>query len=256
MDILSLRHYVNRRLGSSSLNVEIDDEDINIILEEALGLINRYVPRDRCVLLSAASSQKRYVINHRGLIGVKSVRFMNTSQLTGDISENPFLDTDLTSLTSINDTQNILSSYHLGLAMAEDRRRLFSSDPVWDAAWEFNETTRLNEYALYIDLPDDETAYKVTYEYSYKYEISDDQEAGITTLTPDLESWLRKYVVAACRELLGDIRNKFGGIPLPDGAGSAGPIDGERQIERGREDMRSLEEDLKKMRKQLPPLIG
>jgi hypothetical protein len=263
LTLQELRCYVRRRLGSSAMNVELTDEDIDTGIEEGIDEINTRVPGEGYAHIDVTSAQKRYVINQRLLIDVTDLNFLNPKQATGSLSENPFLNINFnmgggvpTDLTWVPPTSSNRSSMYTNtIGSQKDAGRVFSSLPIWDGDWEFNEDTSVREFALYIDIAEGFPEYLVTYRFLYEREATDADDRGLPSLTKTLEGWLKKYSVAASRELLGDIRNKWHGVPGPETMSTA-EMDGESQITRGRESKEKLLEELQNMQRQLPPVVA
>lgn len=258
-----LRIYTRRRLGGSALTVEINSCDIDAVVEEGMDAINQHLPGRAWDSISASPSQKRYVITQRLIIDIVDVQFMNPLQATGRLAENPFMNAnfnmggnapgDLTWVPGHTDRR--LTEYFMTLATSEDSAKMFSDFPIYETDWEYNESTGDREFVLYLDIPEDLPEYYVSYEYLYRREVSDSNDRGFPTLGPGLENWLKRYTVAGCRELMGDIRNKFHGIPGPETL-SAGEVDGADQIQRGREDKERLLDELRGMNRQMPLVIA
>lgn len=257
LTIAELRADVRRRLGGSKLCVELIDSDIDSAITNALAQLTRYVPGESlAALTNASSTQKRYVVNQRLLVGVTDVYFMDPNQVHDEISDNPFLNVNLAGYINISGSEYIGeaagSEVYLQLGYFEDLRRFLSSAPEWQGLWEYNPATNKREYAVYVDIPTGFVEYWVSYRYTWAYEGSDAQDRGLPSIPPTFEAWVRDYVRAEAREILGDVRNKFGGIPQADGGVSE--TDGERQIERAREDKEKLLEDLTGRQRQIPAI--
>lgn len=263
LTLQELRCYVRRRLGGSAVNIELTDEDIDICIEEGLDEINTRVPGEAYASIDVSPAQQRYIIDQRLLIDVTDLQFLNPRQATGSLSENPFLNINFnmgggvpTDLTWVPPTSsNRSSQYTNTIGSQKDAARVFSSTPIWDADWELNETTGEREYVLYVHLAEGYPEFQVSYRYLFERELSDATDRGIPSLTKTLDGWLKKYAAAAAREIVGDIRNKFKGVPGPDTMSSA-DMDGESQIERSEKKREELIEELKGMQRQLPPVIA
>jgi len=56
------------------------------------------------------------------------------------------------------------------------------------------------------------------------------------------KQWIRRFALALCKEMLGQIRSKFGSIPIP---GESVTLNGDKLISEGKEEQRELREELK-----------
>ena len=251
LTLAELRADIRRRLGGSKVCVELTDADIDSAITQALDQLTRYFPGESLAAISSSPSQTRYVISHRLLIGVTDVFFMNPQQASDRITDNPFLNVNILGNEMVWEAGG--AEIYLQLGYIEDLRRILSSHPEWQGLWEYNETTGKQEYALYMDLPVGFTEYYTSYRFIWGYEASDSRDRGLPAVRRTFEAWVRDYARAEARELLGDIRNKFGGIPQADGGVSE--IDGDSQITRAREDKDKLLEDMENRQRQIPVII-
>ena len=56
------------------------------------------------------------------------------------------------------------------------------------------------------------------------------------------KQWIRRFALALCKEILGQIRSKFAQIPIP---GESVQLNGDALITQGREEQEELREELK-----------
>ena len=56
------------------------------------------------------------------------------------------------------------------------------------------------------------------------------------------KQWIRRFTIALCKEILGNIRNKFTTIPIP---GESVTLNGSDLISQGKEEQEKLREELK-----------
>ena len=56
------------------------------------------------------------------------------------------------------------------------------------------------------------------------------------------KQWIRRFALALCKEILGQIRSKFAQIPIP---GESVQLNGDALITQGREEQEKLREELK-----------
>jgi len=270
LTVRSLTQYVRTRLGGSRRCVELSDEDILTGIADALATLSRMMPLEGFdAIPNVSSAVTRYVVDKPNLIDVADVEFMDAG-MYGSAEEFPFgtflekpAGTAVTaSLYGTGGAMDAkLAERYLQLSYMQDERKMASMQPTWRGAWEVvtvpptprqasraskrgrkarSETKRV--YALYIDVDDGFQKYRVSYRYLYGYSADDNPLLGLPAITLNYEAWIGDYSVACCRILLGDIRSKFGAIPLGDG--QPGEIDGKDQILRGERDKEKLELDL------------
>ncbi len=56
------------------------------------------------------------------------------------------------------------------------------------------------------------------------------------------KQWIRRFALALCKEMLGQIRSKFGTVPIP---GESVTLNGDKLITEGKEEQKELREELK-----------
>jgi hypothetical protein len=56
------------------------------------------------------------------------------------------------------------------------------------------------------------------------------------------KQWIRRFALALCKEMLGQVRSKFGTIPIP---GESVTLNGDKLISEGKEEQKDLREELK-----------
>ncbi len=56
------------------------------------------------------------------------------------------------------------------------------------------------------------------------------------------KQWIRRFALALCKEMLGHIRSKFGGVPLPGGTVT---LDGATMVTEGKTEQKELRDELK-----------
>jgi len=238
---------IKSTLGGSDVDVELGDRDLERGSNAASQLLARFFPQRGHHVIGVASTVSKYLIDVANIVGVLDVVPFETA---GRLEHFPYA-------TSYID--RTLEQGHM-----EDRSQVFQDFPEWH--WQFeaeeveispSETEVQNRAYLYINLSEStftdvflRRPTHVDVLFAWYIEPSDDKYVGLPRLPFDQEEWFVDYATARCREILGDKRNKFGGIPGPDG--QTFQIDGDGQIQRARDDMRRLREDLQARARQLP----
>ena len=62
------------------------------------------------------------------------------------------------------------------------------------------------------------------------------------------KQWIRRYALALCKEILGQVRSKFGTIPIPNDSVT---LNGSDLISQSREEQQNLKTELKELLDQL-----
>lgn len=251
LDLVELREYILIELGGGVVEVELTDEQMDAGIRKAIHLINRKLPGHGHGSINLSQGTKRYVIDqdkYPGFMDMLEVSFINSSEINVAHSvENPFAPaiTDI----DIEDAP----SMELGIMYRQDAKKVFSAEPEWIGKWEIVNGERV--YALYVDLPEYSTSYYLCgFEYAYAYTFDESPLTGVGTIPASLEQWVEDYAIAKAKIILGGrIRDKYKGIPTPDGSDLQ--IDGEQLLQEGINEKENLEDDLDLMQRQLPPLI-
>jgi hypothetical protein len=241
--------WVRRKLGNSAVEVELKTEDMRQCLKQTISIYNRNRPQRAHAVLSANSTQKRYEISHPGLQGVVRVEFVRNSVVRGTVD--PF-DPYSTHRVPFTTRSGItFGEYAQQQSYQEDSRRIVSSEPEWHGEWDRDD----NKYYLYVDITPG-VGYDVSYEYTWHVDDEkwgDDEPTGLNWIPDSDVDWVRAHTLACAKTILGRIRGKFHGVPMPDGSDEEN--DYAELIQEGREDMEKLKEEIESRRRPLIPLI-
>jgi len=242
--------WVRRRLGSSSVAVELETEDIRQCLLKTIVVYNRWRPQHAHSKLNIVSTQKKYEIDHPGLQGVSSVEFIRQSVVQGHVDPfDPYsvIRTPMTAGVGLT-----FGEYANQLMYQEDARRIVSTEPEWYGQWE-PQTDGSSKYYLYIDVPAT-TLYECSYKYTWHVTPDNQKLTGMQHIPNGDVDWVLQFTHALAKEPLARIRGKFHGIPMPDGGEEDN--DYAELMEESRAETERLEEELRLRSPPLDPVIG
>jgi len=246
MTVALVREEIETRLGISGVAVELCDRDFASVLTEAVRQINRNVPPRGRDTLPVTTAVKKYRVDDRVLpkkiIGVVNVEFVDPALVSQSID--PF-DPWWTLGGGISIGGGTIAEYQQRLQYMEQAREVTGSDASYQQSWEGA------ELYLYVDI---RRALQCSYEYTWRITPDDDADTGIPLLPDTMIDWLLDYATARAKVILVRIRNKFTGVPMPDG--SVSETDANTILEEGRTDIKELLDLLKKRRRPLPPVFG
>lgn len=242
-------------LGTSGVEVELTEKDIERGLRDALRTYNHNRPGRHKKALTVTSTQKRYVLpttaaGFLGILGVVDVEFVR-SRITDGID--PFDPLSVIGPGGIHTGVDTFGDYDQKLNYIEQARRIASSEPEWRFQWEPDPTAaNVLVPVLYIDVPNVE-APLASVEYTFGYTMDGVAITGLQNIPLGDTDWFIEWCTAFAKTILGQIRGKFKGITGPDGADQS--VDYDELKTEGREDLTRLREAIVKRRRPLPPSI-
>lgn len=259
-----LRSYVRSELGKPIVEVELENTQIDDAISDAINLINAYVPCYRWGAFPSGDLTSLYKFTDdadlaaaqptltliRGLQAIVDIQGVRDSVFTNakiDVFD------PLVYIAGGAASTGGLASYMQAVELLEEARRLFGSEVEWQGQWIYDESLSSRVYHLYID-----TSITNRLRYGYKAIISltpdDNVATGLAYVHPEFVHWVKKYVLAKCRAILGRGLRKFQGIPSTEGVDMQ--LDGSELVQEGQTEADMLEEELKGMRNTLPPITG
>jgi len=247
-----LRETVREELGEGGVQVELEDAHIDRAIAGACNTYNRYLPPYRHGSVEVTGSTKKYEIDHPGIVEILDVQFLRKDRLRDLDLENPFVLGQM-----VESFETSASVYHQGLGYMEDARAVYSSEPTWTSQWEQvapdSDGIPGQVLYLYVDIPTS-NLWECSYMYAIHVTPDDATDTGLHLIPVGHIQWFEEYTTARAKIILGRIRDKFKGIPLPDGG--SGELDGMDLISEGKEEVRELIEDIRSMARQMPPITG
>lgn len=237
----AITEIIKRNLGGGRVHVELMNEHYVRGIDAALKMLSRYRPEWGYQVIPVVYGGNKTLFTAKNLIGVIDVRFFHSN---ARFEEAPYY-------TRWTDRS-------MELADMKDTQRVFGDQPEWDVLREVNPVTEVEETYIYTHFT--RSAFVDTFmhiparacvQFTWHFDASNDPHVGVSRISYDMRQWVEDYATAHCRQILGQIRSKFSGVPGATDA-SLLPNDGRNQIEMAREDLERLEADMVKRQRQLP----
>ena len=226
-----LREWIKEELGAPCLHVEVTNDVIETKIDDAVKVFAKHsgdATYRTAMLINLSAGETEYVVDEN----IETVVNLNHDQG----SYGGGIDTLFT-------PQNQIYSYDLGIGGFRD----FGQDLIsYQAAMEYIELSRnmlraeyfleYNKYTNTLKItPAATDNISAVLEVYSKRDFGNISESEIYD-----EEFIKEYALALTKIILGRIRSKFEGIPLPGG----GSLDGSSLIAEGIEDRNKLKEDL------------
>jgi len=241
---------VKALLGGSSVNVELTENDIKVAIRKALRVYNHWRPGQGgpVAVNGVSSSVKRYRITHPYLAGVTRVEFVK-SRSTGS-SADPFYDESSNNAGGVLIGSDGFTAGQLAqrYSYREDAARVMGAEPDWKY---IPVSDGIGD--IYIDIPAG-VPYSVCYYFTYYFsEKFDEAVVGLKNIPIGDTDWFTSYVAAIAKQIVGQARSKFGGIP--DSGGSSTEVAGTSLVEDGKAEIETLTEQIKRRRRPMAPEV-
>lgn len=222
-------------LGEPTIVVEIDDETITEVIEQVLSIYGTYKPVEKVGTISVLSGQQKYSLT-ASVIGKGIVEIFRPDLLRSPISLDQF---------------NVFS-YHTHLPNLDPGD--FYMERVW---WKEVRMSAGSDDDWYMDFdPDDGTATlfinpipSTAYTLNYVYVV----DPSLTQVPASDDDFIKDYVLAMCKIIVGEIRSKFSGV---EGAEGAITMNGTELKAEGKEEKRDYDDYLANRGQIIPPLRG
>ena len=246
----TIKKRIETRLGSSGVLIELEDDDIDEVIQQAIELYNQIRPAKRRAGIAVSTQQRRYVLvdsvgatNFPGIAGVVDVQFITRRTQPAQVDPFDPFDTALAGVTLGSGSGETYGEIAQRLMYTEDAARIVDSEPEWESLWEGP------ELILYLNIP--RSHIEAGMEYSVYYSPDGDANTGMQLIpNGDVEILLR-YMTAVAKVILGRIRVKHGGTVNPEGG--VDEIDGAALLQEGSEDMNAIREEMERRRVPLAP---
>jgi hypothetical protein len=233
----TLKNYVLAKLGYPAVLVELSESShINTALTDALDIYNAFVGRENKLNVTMLSGQNRYILAEVGSRGVANVEFVRK---TGT----PLISDPLFGREYPRGQQLDFDQYQLGISFWETLMRSTGMEPDW--IW------KPDERALYLNIGQHEEVFAGG---DYYITVTHYENLPVEQIPSNHHWWVKRYVLAVCKEILGRIRGKFGGqVPQPGGAVT---LDGRELLEESKAEKEDLEEKVRGLGPVIPASLG
>lgn len=240
-----MKSLIDSKLGASGRAVELREEDYATAVSAALKMLARWHPMISFKVIPISTGVQKYDLGVPNVLGVRDLTFFNNG---GRFTAYPYPDASV--------------DHILILSQLKMQEKAYGDLPQWEFQMEAigDADTAVETGFIYIYMNSDSFLDRagripthISVEYLSYIEYSDSKTVGLPRLRYDWQEWVDKYAVAEAKKILGGIRDKFKGIPGPDG--NALSINGESLIEQGEREITALTEDISQRARQLPILI-
>jgi len=236
--------YVRTRLGHGAVTVELTDAHIQTCIQDAIDVVNTYLPMMGRKMLPANTSGRydmtALVPQIQEVMAVIGTR----STPSGNYGSLDLFDPLLYLAGGPAGTASV-GAYQQSLEMLRTSRRVYNAEVEFTTQRE--EVSGESHLILYVRVPG-----LPSMAYGFDYLIgftADDSATGLRLLPPDLHSWFRRYVVASARMILGHIRSKYQGFPSPDGSDLQ--LDGTDLTSSAENELQDLRDNIANMRQNI-----
>lgn len=222
-------------LGEPVIEVELEDETIDEIITQALGIYGTYKPAEKVGTINVISGQQKYTLT-AAEVGKGIIEVFRPDLMRSAVSLDQF---DVfnyhTFLPNLDP-----GDYYMERVWWKEVRMSSGSDDDW--LLDFN--------------PDDGTATfyvnpipSESYTLNYIYVV----DPTLTQVPASDDDFMKDYILAMCKIVVGEIRSKFQGV---EGAESAINMNGEALKAEGKEERANFEEYLANRGQIVPPIRG
>lgn len=243
--LAALKEVIQSSLGAGARSVELTDGHLNRGITQALRLLGRHLPEKGFTVLPVTTTVQKYLLDKANIVGVQEVVFFNNAQR---LIMYPYPDSSV--------------DQYLLMGQLKEQQKTWGDMPEWEWLFDTDATDGDKEKCYILThftldsfrdrLGRIPTHMAVTY--NWHLSASDDKKVGLPRLKHDNVDWVERYATEVCRQILGDVRGKFGGIPGPND-GELLVNDGRDLVTRATQEIRLLEEDLRGRMRQLPPVF-
>lgn len=227
-----VKDYVMTSLGYPIVKIELDATHYTLSQDRALRDFNRYRPNEQ-ITAHTCPSGVTIVDFIADTLGVLWVDFSNDEQALDGLSIESAMLSNPWAFISTGTPSVDVFSYELQRHWLETLKRSFGNLPEY----------HIDETKIWLYTPTPSKA-SITW------------AMPVTDVANILESYEQLYldlVLAKARQILGQVRNKFSGVP---GAGGVVQLDGQYQINRGEQDEKELIGEIRSIGGQIIPQMS
>lgn len=208
----SLKDYCLRRLGFPVIELNLDDDQVEDRIDEALDLFRLYHVDavEKTYLkhkVTAGDISNTYISVSEDIVGINKIFTLSATQVGpgGQMNFNIF---DLTYQLRLNELYDFSSADYVYYALANQHLRTLEMLFIGDTP------IRFNKYGgkLYIDSPWNRKLLVDTYFIAECYVVLPESNTRFWN-----DTWLKKYTTTLIKEQWGSNLKKFSGVQLPGG---------------------------------------
>lgn len=230
-----IKRYVRRMLGEPVIEVEIENETIDEIIDQALGIYGTYKPVEKVGTINILSGQQKYDLTATE-VGKGIIEVFRPDAMRSPISLDQFdvfkYHTHLPNLDP--------GDYYMERVWWKEVRMSAGSDDDWFLDFNYDDGT-----AVFYVNPIPSSSYTLNYRY-----VVDPTLAQIPASDDDL---IKDYILALCKIVVGEIRSKFQGV---EGAEGSIVMNGEALKAEGKEEKQTFDDYLANRGQIIPPIRG
>lgn len=260
--VADITNYVRTSLGAGDgtssgqgVEVELTDSDVEALSSQAIGLLDSRVPLFEAQKLTISKNTQRYPLDiddETTFLGIIEVNIIDAER----IADGLYL-TEYPAIEAVDYSQSVpIGDIFFQKQRRKDIKNFLDKGTVWEEASEWDADAGKRVPVIYIDLPENvyNAGYKCEVVYSVGREYSDDPRYGLPAIPRHLREWLRDYMVALAKGVVGMKRRKFQGIASEKDPTE--PTDGNLLVTESVTEKKELEAALLKMQSQQHPRTG
>jgi len=232
-----LKDYALRKLGFPVIEINVDDDQVEDRIDDALDLYRKFhYDGTEYIHLAMEITEKhkadRYVEVDESIIGVSRVLPLSSlhASSTSSAGFNIF---DINYQLRLNDFYNLTSSSYTYYVIAREHLAMLDMIITGEVPIKFNKTT----HRIYLDMnwaTKVDTGSYIVFE-AWKITDPDEYESIFS------DTWVKKYTTAAIKHQWGSNLTKYDNYVLPGGI----TINGDKIYEEAKNEMAMLEEELR-----------
>jgi len=232
----SIIQYVKVMLGFPVIDVELEKDQFSVIIEQVLGIYGTYKPVEKRDTISILSGQQNYSLT-AAQVGKGIIEVNKPDPMRENIS--------LTDFDIFDYHTKFVPSLDPGDFYAErlyykEIKRSAGVDFDWEVVYNPDDGTAV----LYVS-PEPDEAFTLDYTYVV--------DPTLTQVPASDDDFIKDYVLAMCKQVLGRILRKHKGVR---GAEGQIELDGPELMQEGKEEQNSLNEYLDNRGQIVPPIVG
>ena len=234
----TLKEYCLRKLGFPVIELNLDDDQIEDRMDEALSMYRQFhfdaVEKTYIKhLVTAGDVANTYVTVSDNVIGINRIFSLSATQVGpgGSLNFNMF---DLTYQLRLNELYDFTSADYVYFSLANQHLRTMEMLFIGEVPIRFNR----HGSKLYIDSPWDRKLVEGVYFIAEAYVYLGEDNTKIWN-----DSWLKRYTTCLIKEQWGTNLKKFSGVQLPGGI----VLNGQQIFDEAIKEKQELEIELRDM---------